>query len=294
MRKSSKHLTLPIFDTDKVDATVFLGDNYLQVSEYRPMGEMFPEYFRVDRYVVEVLTQGEIHCSINLHELHVKAPCVIALLPDSVLHIDYASEDCKLLIIALNAQFADDLQMPDWSYRIVHAIRSHPWGELTEAQMKIVVQHFRLLQSILNEQDTNPHTRECALKLSHSLSLYLQGCFASTFEHPSLAHGKKQTAANFIRLAEQHCKKHKHIAWYAEQLCIAPKYLANVIRETTGKPAGEWIDGYVLLQAKTLLSTSRQSIQQIADQLGFKNQSHFGTFFRRHTGMSPRGFRNMG
>lgn len=294
MKKPSatKHLTMPIFDTNKVDTTIILGNNYLQVSEYRPMGEAFPEYFCIDRYVVEVLVQGEIHCSINLHELHVKALCVMALLPDSVLHIDYASEDCKLLIIALNAQFLDDLQMPDRSYRIVHAIRSHPWGKLTEAQMKIVAHHFRLLQDILSEQDANPYVRECALKLSHSLSSYLQGCFAATFVQQPIARGK-QLFSDFIRLTEQHSKEHKHIAWYAEQLCIAPKYLANVIRETTGKPAGEWINRHVLLQAKTLLTTSRLSIQQIADQLGFMNQSHFGTFFRRHTGMSPRRFRNM-
>jgi AraC-like DNA-binding protein len=33
------------------------------------------------------------------------------------------------------------------------------------------------------------------------------------------------------------------------------------------------------------------SIKQIADTLNFTNQSHFGTFFRRHVGMSPQQFR---
>ena len=46
-----------------------------------------------------------------------------------------------------------------------------------------------------------------------------------------------------------------------------------------------------LLKRPEPSATSATPIQQIADRLGFQNQSHFGTFFKRHEGCSPKDFR---
>ena len=46
-------------------------------------------------------------------------------------------------------------------------------------------------------------------------------------------------------------------------------------------------DSYVILEAKTLLKYSNMSVQEIAYYLNFPNQSFFGSYFKRNTGMSP-------
>ena len=53
----------------------------------------------------------------------------------------------------------------------------------------------------------------------------------------------------------------------------------------------EWIDSYVILEAKTLLKYSDMSVQEIAYALNFPNQSFFGSYFKRNTGMSPSQYR---
>ncbi|MBO4231835.1 MAG: AraC family transcriptional regulator [Bacteroidales bacterium] len=282
--------TLPIFNTDKVDSMQTLGD-YFQLAEFHINPNAFPEYFRTDYYVVEILLEGEMHCSINLHYMYAKAPCVIILLPDFVLHVDSVSDNCNALILAHDTKFADDLQMNDYSYRAKQAVRAYPCNELKESQLHTTVHYFRLLQNVLEEQEHNPNVRDCVLKLTSSLFHYLQGCFVELYQRQSAYSRAEQLTADFFGLAEQNCLKHRNIAWYAEQLCIAPKYLANVIKKTTAKPVGTWLDGYILLKAKTLLTTTSLTIQQIADTLGFKNQSHFGTFFRRATGVGPKKYR---
>ncbi|MBQ8056001.1 MAG: AraC family transcriptional regulator [Paludibacteraceae bacterium] len=56
-------------------------------------------------------------------------------------------------------------------------------------------------------------------------------------------------------------------------------------------PAIKCIEINLIRQAKSLLLTSSLTIQQISERLGFQNQSHFGTFFRRNIGMSPKFYR---
>jgi AraC-like DNA-binding protein len=281
---------LPIYDTDEVDSLLTLDNEYFRIFEYQPNRNVLPEYFHIDYYAIEILLEGEMHCSINLHDIHAKAPCVITLLPDFVLHVDSVSEDCRALILAHNTQFSDDLKMNDYSYRAKQAARAYPCNELTEKQTDTTIQLFQTMQSLLQQQK-NPNVRDCILKLTSSLYLYLQGCFIDFYERQATRSRSEQLTADFFGLAESNCLHHKDIGWYAEQLCLSPKYLANVIKNTTGRPAGAWLDDLVLLQAKTLLTTSRLTIQQIADRLGFKNQSHFGTFFRRAVGVSPKNYR---
>ena len=282
---------LPIYDTDEVDSLLTLDNEYFRILKYQPNRNVLPEYFHIDYYAIEILLEGEMHCSINLHDIHAKAPCVITLLPDFVLHVDSVSEDCRALILAHNTQFSDDLQMNDYSYRAKQAARTYPCNGLGERQLQTVVQQIQLMQNLLQQQQGNPNVRDCILKLTGSLYLYLQGCFIEFYKRQAMQSRSEQLTADFFGLAESNCLQHKDIAWYAEQLCISPKYLANVIKEMTGKPVGAWLADLVILQAKTLLSTTRLTIQQIADRLGFKNQSHFGTFFRREVGASPKAFR---
>ena len=74
-------------------------------------------------------------------------------------------------------------------------------------------------------------------------------------------------------------------------LAVAAKYLTTIIRKTSGRTAAEWIDDYVVLEAKNLLKYSTMSIQEIAYCLNFPNQSFFGKYFRSHTGMTPSAYR---
>ncbi|MGM9706544.1 MAG: helix-turn-helix domain-containing protein [Prevotella sp.] len=65
---------------------------------------------------------------------------------------------------------------------------------------------------------------------------------------------------------------------YAERLHITPKYLSSVCKHATGKTASQLINEEIIRMAKLLLHDNKYSIKQIADLLGFANQSHFGVF----------------
>ena len=82
--------------------------------------------------------------------------------------------------------------------------------------------------------------------------------------------------------------------FYAQQLEVSPKHLSRTIKAQTGYTAVEWIEKFVILEAKVLLKSSNLNIQQISDELNFASQSFFGKYFKKITGMSPKEFRNKG
>ncbi len=96
----------------------------------------------------------------------------------------------------------------------------------------------------------------------------------------------------FLRLVREYHRSQRAISFYAEKMYISPKYLSLVIKEATGKSAGEWIDQYVIQEAKNLLRYSGKNVQQIAYELNFSNQSSFGKYFKNLTGLSPTAFQN--
>ena len=96
----------------------------------------------------------------------------------------------------------------------------------------------------------------------------------------------------FIKLVSQNYIRHRNVGFYADKLCLTPKYLSKLIKDTSGRSAPEWIDSYVVLEAKNLLKYSNAAIKEIVYTLNFPNQSVFYKFFKARTGMTPSEYRN--
>ena len=105
---------------------------------------------------------------------------------------------------------------------------------------------------------------------------------------------EKEHFNNFLKLLSENYTAHREVGWYAEALHLTPRYLTTTIRKVSGYTVSEWINKFVIKDAKYLLKHSDMTVQQVAYELNFPNQSFFGKFFRKHTGMSPGAFRTSG
>ena len=102
---------------------------------------------------------------------------------------------------------------------------------------------------------------------------------------------KEELFAVFQTLLREHCKKQHDVKFYAGKLCITTQYLSSILKEQSGRSASQWIQEALIIEAKGLLKTPRVNVQQVADKLFFPDQSTFGKFFKKHTGISPMTFR---
>ncbi|MBP5218386.1 MAG: AraC family transcriptional regulator [Bacteroidales bacterium] len=94
----------------------------------------------------------------------------------------------------------------------------------------------------------------------------------------------------FLNEVSLHFMEERRTSWYADRLCVSPKYFAQVIYKESGKYAKDWIRDYVIREAKKMLKSGNYTVQEVSDALHFANQSFFGNYFRKAVGLSPREF----
>ena len=95
----------------------------------------------------------------------------------------------------------------------------------------------------------------------------------------------------FVSLVTEHYRKAHDVAFYADRLCITTRYLSEVTSRVVGKSPKQIIADYLLSEAKTYLDTTRLSIQEVADRLGFSSQALFCKFFKSQEKTSPSDYR---
>jgi AraC-like DNA-binding protein len=100
-----------------------------------------------------------------------------------------------------------------------------------------------------------------------------------------------QIMNNFTDLLRKHIATETSVGFYAEKLCISKEYLSLIVRKKTHTNISTIISVIRLEAASRMLRDPEMSIQQIASAMSFSDQSSFGKFFKKHTGLSPLKYR---
>jgi AraC-like DNA-binding protein len=83
------------------------------------------------------------------------------------------------------------------------------------------------------------------------------------------------------------------VAYCAEQLHISPNYFGDLIKKESGSTALDYIQSKLIDEAKGKIFDPDKSINEIADELGFKYQQHFTRLFKQKVGVTPNEYRNL-
>lgn len=78
-----------------------------------------------------------------------------------------------------------------------------------------------------------------------------------------------------------------------EQVGISRAQLHRKMKEITGISTGDFIRNLRLEQAARLIAENKINVTQVAYAVGFNNQTHFSTVFKKHYGMTPTEYQNL-
>ena len=246
---------------------------------------------RIDAFIIGVGTEGETSVSFNLHEFRLKKDSMFIFTPKNILQVN-SQQYFKADVIAIS---------PDFMRRINIDIKNmmplflkfveNPTLALTPEESR----SMRGMIAQIERETRGPETHFSFDIVSGLIAatIYKVGDIMYHYlaEHPEGQNNSHNRAEEYFKqfthLLGEHFREERSVGFYARQLCITPKYLTTLIKRISGLSVSEWIDNYVIIEAKTLLKYSTMSIQEIAYYLNFPNQSFFGSYFKRNTGMSP-------
>ena len=274
---------LSSFDRLDYDITAFNSIDELKLND---------QPIRLHNPMFALCLQGTAKIKVNLAEYDVPEKSLIVIVHDSIVHGYSHSEDFKGVYLVVNREFATE-QMSDIrsAYQLMYSFKDSPVIRLSDYQMASLSEFYHfLVKKITDKQLQN--RKAVISSVLQGLYQEFYGIFRSQSSAAMRSSRNEEIFYKFYELVKEHCKKERSVNFYAQKLYITAKHLSTMVKKVTGKTAGNWIDGYVILSAKVMLRSSDLTIQEISQQLNFSNQSFFGKYFRQHVGMSPSDYRN--
>ena len=232
---------------------------------------------------------GTAQTFYDMQAVEFKRHNIAVVLPSHIISNVLNSADFKVTLIIISKAFYDELVHRE-SFRDHMKYKNNPNFQLSEEQYNKVMTIINTLQLIVDSE--HPKRHETLGNLLDIL-LYALTRYRGEENHPIQQESRNSHVfhAFYDLLISNYYCQHK-IEWYAEQLCLTPKYLSTIIRRITGKSAAKWIDEVLVLHAKRLLYTRRDlTVQQVAYELGFKENATFCRFFKDQTGLRPSEYR---
>ncbi len=244
---------------------------------------------RLGMVVGIICRKGYMKIRIGLEYFVIAEDMVLIILPEQIFQLAEISPDFQLGCIILEKDFFDIQNDFKMALDLQNFFFRQPCVALLKKEMKEVMTIFNLIKEKI-EENTNLFLKEIVQTYIRILFYNVCSTLLKSKEK-GIKTRKEEIFEEFVSLLSLHFHKEQKIGWYADKFSLTPKYLSKLIYEVSGKHAGEWIKDYVILEAKALLTSSSLTVQQISEKLGFSNQSHFGSYFKRYTGVSPRKYK---
>lgn len=277
-----------------IKGEIVLSDN-MEIPFSEPLEQLPQNDFPVQAGMSMVLfcLQGELHVRISLKEYTLRPDMFCVIITGMIFEVLSISNDFRGFMIATRTNFMPVTEKTTQVMSFYKCLQSRHCFVLEEKEVMVFVGVYHSIKATLQELD---HPYRIPMLQSYVQILYYRMLPIVLKEEESrskYSHTRQEEIfQRFIGEVEKHYRKERSVKFYADLLCIFPKYLSTVIYKISQQLAGEWIDAYVILEAKTLLKSGRLTIQQISEQLNFSNQSFFGKFFKRCAGMSPKEYIN--
>lgn len=283
--KDDSHI---IFYKDKF----MMGDNIGEPVDWSRYGRyinLFPTKSQCTLFIF--LSKGSMKIRINFKDYEMLSSDAVVILPSSLTQVLEISPDAEMILMC----FADNTfyasipanEMVDY----FNQIQECPILSIPESQHELFLNIYKMLRADMADADMS-----CR---NEALLGYMQICIAHA-RHWVFSYRKSNETTNHNRstqiymqfvdlVSEYHCQ-HRDVSFYAEKMCLSPKYMSQVVLSVSGKYPLDIIKDQVIFEAKALLKSHRHSVQEVAYLLNFPNPSFFGKYFRSEVGCSPRAY----
>lgn len=249
-------------------------------------------------HLVIIITDGYINLVINGEKHHFGKRTYVNL-PTwvDIYEVEYGG-GFKAMTTATDRSIVDDIFRnrnpfpPDFKFRIDHGLG----GQMMEKEdVEILCKDIKnMIDSLSNK---NHYFAE---EINYAYFYILLTDMADMAwkrygRHKPSHHSEMKRADGILKdlseLLVQHIMEETNVGFYAEKLCISKQYLSLIVKDKLHVTIGTVMAAMRVEMAARMLRDPELTIQQIAETMSFSDQSAFGKFFKKHTGLSPMKYR---
>ncbi|MBO4985092.1 MAG: AraC family transcriptional regulator [Bacteroides sp.] len=236
--------------------------------------------------------QGEATLEIDSEVYHIKKDTHMVLIPGIIIGNAQVSEDFVATYILFPQTLFHDVttRLDPSFYRF---LKETPAVLLPDDRIRSINRMLAFIEELY--LDTENCFRQQILYnhiQSFLLDIYDKTRRLFLARQPEGISRQEELFKRYVQLVHEHCAEQREVSFYADRLCISSRYLSTVVQRVTGTTAKSIIDKHVILEIKAMLKSTNLSVQEISNRLHFPDQSFFGRYFKKHTGLSPLKYRN--
>ena len=256
-----------------------------------------PDPMRFQMNMIASCLRGSLRAELNGREIQVERGDIFISPPNSILDIKEVSADFACTAMCVS------------NHGLLGILRSHisVWNramyvskvsvlKMNDVDMLFYAKFTELVRLCLDDTFSErtswkPYRREIVETLLKSALLAVSNMLLADMPEDGVRLGTSDIFDRFLEILQKEEIKHRPVEYFAQKLCITPKYLSIICKRHSGKTAIEWITEYTLADITYYLRSTTMSIKEISGVLGFSNTSFFGKYVREHLHVSPLKYR---
>ena len=282
---------------------VSIGDDFI-VSRQQNLSNVsvLCHPLRINCYMAVFCSSGSISCMLNMNEYTLSSGMLMVITPGNIVRItspdlEQALSNANFTFVAVSVDYISNSGLDFNSlFSEALALLQNPCIRITDSELRLLSDYIDLIYKITDS--TAKYVRESVSAIMSSVFYqfasyfddYLRDEQTRTGISPDNTRHRRMFEA-FMKLVKDNHNSERMVSFYADKLCVTPKYLSKIVRDVSGRSAPEWIDGFVIMSAKSMLRFSDMTIKEISIELNFPNQSFFSKFFKSQTGLTPNEYR---
>ena len=241
--------------------------------------------YRLQEGRIAIITNGRARVLINLIEYIFRPNYISLIAPGSIIQIIETSQDFDAHMMAIEHNFLPVSGKEEFFAHFLQR-KKNLLLPLTTTEQVQIENFITVMWDVLQEPVFRKEVIQHLLAgLLYNIEYIAKNKGQS--ESSPLTH-QNDIFQRFISLVNTYSKTERNVSFYADKLCLTPRYLNTVIRQASQQTVMDWINQSIILEAKVLLNHSNRLVYQISDELNFPNPSFFSKFFKRMTGMTPQ------
>ena len=250
-----------------------------------------PSDFRQDYHVHIFCKQGGMTFKANnqLHEVHA-GNLVIWQMSNKISEVTYSTDaDIDFLLIGWDFLQTYNPEM-QWATKGYVLLKFNPVIHLDDKGIQLITSDFEAFR----QRIYNPQTLFQDESMGRLLQIFLFDLWnivKHEIEQLGADDNQSRIFLRFLFLVQENCKQNRDVAFYADKLCIVPKYLSEICRNVSHQPASDWIEQFTANELTRLLNDRTISFTDIADEMNFSTLSFFSRYVKKVLGVTPSEYR---